>query len=156
MRRRFGIAVWRCWEWEMRTDNMNLQIVINRPSRIPRWAHTFRCRLWWFRLSLVCLLVRGGRRDLFIYYAFEAVDLLNLITFVDEIRLQIKFWYKIFTQLRERVDSKTWRYILNPTDVQASAHTLYGPVLDVGFWLPPGAMSLLEQWSILLLWNSPF
>ena len=38
---------------------------------------------------------------------------------------------------------------MNPTDVQASAHTLYGPVLDVGFWLPPGAMSLLEQWSIL-------
>ena len=37
---------------------------------------------------------------------------------------------------------------MNPTDVQASAHTLYGPVLDVGFWLPPGAMSLLEQWSI--------
>lgn len=56
----------------------------------------------------------------------------------------------IFTQLRERVDSKTWRYILNPTDVQASAHTSCGPVLDVGFWLPPGAMSLLEQWSILL------
>jgi hypothetical protein len=38
---------------------------------------------------------------------------------------------------------------MNPTVVQASAHTLYGPVLDVGFWLPPGAMSLLEQWSIL-------
>lgn len=38
---------------------------------------------------------------------------------------------------------------MNPTNVQASAHTLYGPVLDVGFWLPPGAMSLLEQWSIL-------
>ena len=52
------------WPW------LQILICISRPSRIPRWAHTFRCRRWWFRLFLVCLLVKGGGRDSIIIIIF--------------------------------------------------------------------------------------